>query len=124
MSACLQAETSWPKTALINLSSSLKMTLLFVGLQINIQMWNLRRKCKSLQMTSNTKLLSFDGNRYGGLPKRFTRQNPRIVSIRGLFHRITTDRKRTSRLSPTSCLNISHLIRVSILNRQKRLEIK
>lgn len=25
------------------------------------------------------------GNRYGGLPKRFTRKNPRMVSIRGLF---------------------------------------
>ena len=37
-------------------------------------------------MTSNIKLLSFDGNRYGGLPKRFTRKNPRIVSIRGFFH--------------------------------------
>ncbi|WP_275043082.1 hypothetical protein [Streptococcus pseudopneumoniae] len=38
-------------------------------------------------MTSNIKLLSFDGNRYGGLPKRFTRKNPRMVSIRGLFCR-------------------------------------
>ena len=38
-------------------------------------------------MTSNIKLLSFDGNRYGGLPKRFTRKNPRMVSIRGLFRR-------------------------------------
>ena len=37
-------------------------------------------------MTSNIKLLSFDGNRYGGLPKRFTRKNPRILSIRGFFH--------------------------------------
>jgi len=27
-------------------------------------------------------LLSFDGNRHGGLPKRFTRKNPRMVSIR------------------------------------------
>ena len=26
------------------------------------------------------------GNRYGGLPKRFTRKNPRILSIRGFFH--------------------------------------
>ena len=25
-------------------------------------------------MTSNRELLSFDGNRYGGLPKRFTRK--------------------------------------------------
>ncbi len=38
-------------------------------------------------MTSNIKLLSFDGNRYGGLPKRFTRKNPRILSIRGFFRR-------------------------------------
>lgn len=38
-------------------------------------------------MTSNIKLLSFDGNRYGGLPKRFARQIPRMVSIRGLFRR-------------------------------------
>ena len=27
------------------------------------------------------------GNRYGGLPKRFTRKNPRILSIRGFFRR-------------------------------------
>ena len=26
------------------------------------------------------------GNRYGGLPKRFTRKSPRIISIRGFFH--------------------------------------
>ena len=38
-------------------------------------------------MTSNIKLLSFDGNRYDGLPKRFTRKNPRMVSIRGFFRR-------------------------------------
>ena len=38
-------------------------------------------------MTRNIKLLSFDGNRYGGLPKRFTRKNPRMVSIRGFFRR-------------------------------------
>lgn len=38
-------------------------------------------------MTSNIKLLSFDGNRHGGLPKRFTRKNPRILSIRGFFRR-------------------------------------
>ncbi|WP_260467554.1 hypothetical protein [Streptococcus oralis] len=38
-------------------------------------------------MTSNIKLLSFDGNRYGGLPKRFTRQSPRMASIRGLCRR-------------------------------------
>ena len=38
-------------------------------------------------MTSNIKLLSFDGNRYGGLPKRFTRKNPRMVSICGLCRR-------------------------------------
>ena len=37
-------------------------------------------------MTSNIKLLSFDGNRHGCLPKRFTRQSPRIISIRGFFH--------------------------------------
>jgi hypothetical protein len=36
-------------------------------------------------MTSNIKLLSFDGNRYGGLPKRFTRKSPRINTVRGLF---------------------------------------
>ena len=36
-------------------------------------------------MTSNIKLLSFDGNRYGGLPKRLTRKNPRSYNIRGLF---------------------------------------
>ena len=38
MNACHQAETSWPKTALTNQSSSLKMTLPSVGLRINIQM--------------------------------------------------------------------------------------
>ena len=38
-------------------------------------------------MTSNIKLLSFDGNRYSGLPKRFTRKNPRMVSIRGFLRR-------------------------------------
>ena len=38
-------------------------------------------------MISNIKLLSFDGNRYGGLPKRFTRQSPRIDIIRGLCRR-------------------------------------
>ena len=27
------------------------------------------------------------GNRYGGLPKRFTRQSPRMISIRGLYRR-------------------------------------
>ena len=27
------------------------------------------------------------GNLYGGLPKRFTRKNPRMVSIRGFFRR-------------------------------------
>lgn len=36
--ACHQAETSWPKIALTNQSSSLKMTLPFVGLRINTQM--------------------------------------------------------------------------------------
>ena len=36
-------------------------------------------------MTSNIKLLLFDGNRYGGLPKRFTRQIPRMISIRGIW---------------------------------------
>ncbi|WP_261028764.1 hypothetical protein [Streptococcus mitis] len=38
-------------------------------------------------MTSNIKLLSFDGKRYGGLPKRFTRQIPRMVSIREICRR-------------------------------------
>ncbi|MDU3712840.1 MAG: hypothetical protein E7G23_02510 [Streptococcus mitis] len=38
-------------------------------------------------MTSNIKLLSFDGNRYGGLPKRLTRKNPRMILIRGFFRR-------------------------------------
>ena len=38
-------------------------------------------------MTSNIKLLSFDGNRYGGLSKRFTRKNPRMILIRGFFRR-------------------------------------
>ena len=38
-------------------------------------------------MTSTIKLLSFDGNRHGGFPKRFTRKNPRILSIRGFFRR-------------------------------------
>ena len=36
-------------------------------------------------MTSNIKLLSFDGNRYGGLPKRFTSKSPRMILIRGFF---------------------------------------
>ena len=26
------------------------------------------------------------GNRYGGLPKHFTRENPRILSIHGFFY--------------------------------------
>ena len=38
-------------------------------------------------MTSNIKFLSFDGNRYGGLPKRFISQSPRMVSICGLCRR-------------------------------------
>ena len=38
MNACHQAEISWQKTALTNQSSSLKMTLPFVGLRTNIQM--------------------------------------------------------------------------------------
>lgn len=38
-------------------------------------------------MTSNIKLLSFDGNRYGDLPKGFTRQSPRILSLRKTFRR-------------------------------------
>ena len=33
-------------------------------------------------MTSNIKLLSFDGNRYGGLPKRSTSKVLRILSLR------------------------------------------
>ena len=36
------------------------------------------------------------GNRYGGLPKRFTSKNPRIVSIRGFFRQI----KENFRYSP------------------------
>ena len=36
-----------------------------------------KTKCRNL----------INGNRYGGLPKRFTRKNPRMVSIRGLFRR-------------------------------------
>ena len=38
-------------------------------------------------MTSNIKLLSFDGNRYGALPKSFTRKSPRMISIHGLYRR-------------------------------------
>ncbi|MGX7073209.1 hypothetical protein ACWOB6_01460 [Falseniella ignava] len=38
-------------------------------------------------MTSNRELLLFDGNRYGGLSKRFTRTSPRMVSIHGLGRR-------------------------------------
>lgn len=38
-------------------------------------------------MTNNIKLLSFDGNRYGGLPKRFTSKSPRMILIRGFFRR-------------------------------------
>ena len=38
-------------------------------------------------MASNRELLSFDGNRYGGLPKRFTSKVLRIVSIRKTLRR-------------------------------------
>ena len=38
-------------------------------------------------MTSNIKLLSFDGNRYGGLPKRYTSKVLRILSIRKTLRR-------------------------------------
>ena len=34
-------------------------------------------------MTSNIKLLSFDGNRYGGLPKHFTRKSGSIIFVVG-----------------------------------------
>ncbi len=38
-------------------------------------------------MTSNIKLLSFNGNRYGGLPKRSTSKVLRILSIRKTLRR-------------------------------------
>ena len=40
---------------------------------------------KSIYKTQCRNLIN--GNRYGGLPKRFTRQNPRMVSIRGFYRR-------------------------------------
>ena len=66
-------------------------------------------------MTSNIKLLSFDGNRYGGLPKRFTRKNPRILSIRGLFLVKVIEVKDKLKTPEKSCyMNSSEVFLVSI----------
>ena len=70
-------------------------------------------------MTSNIKLLSFDGNRYGGLPKRFTRENPRILSIRRIwiyFHIVKIiEIKGKLKTSEKSCyMNSSEVFLVSI----------
>ena len=70
-------------------------------------------------MTSNIKLLSFDGNRYGGLPKRFTRKNPRMISIRGIwiyFHIVKIiEIKGKLKTSEKSCyMNSSEVFLVSI----------
>ena len=67
-------------------------------------------------MISNIKLLSFDGNRYGGLPKRFTRKNPRILSIRGFFHIVKVIEVKGKLKKPEkSCyMNSSEVFLVSI----------
>ena len=70
-------------------------------------------------MTSNIKLLLFDGNRYGGLPKRFTRQIPRMISICGIwiyFHIVKIiEIKGKLKTSEKSCyMNFSEVFLVSI----------
>lgn len=67
-------------------------------------------------MISNIKLLSFDGNRYGDLPKRFTRKNPRILSIRGFFHIVKVIEVKGKLKKPEkSCyMNSSEFFLVSI----------
>lgn len=56
------------------------------------------------------------GNRYGGLPKRFTRKNPRIISIRGFFHIVKVIEVKGKLKTPEkSCyMNSSEVFLVSI----------
>ena len=56
------------------------------------------------------------GNRYGGLPKRFTRKNPRILSIRGFFHIVKVIEVKGKLKKPEkSCyMNSSEVFLVSI----------
>ena len=56
------------------------------------------------------------GNRYGGLPKRFTRKNPRILSIRGFFHIVKVIEVKGKLKKPEkSCyMNSSEFFLVSI----------
>ena len=56
------------------------------------------------------------GNRYGGLPKRFTRKNPRIISIRGFFHIVKVIEVKGKLKKPEkSCyMNSSEFFLVSI----------
>ena len=59
------------------------------------------------------------GNRYGGLPKRFTRKNPRMISIRGIwiyFHIVKIIEIKGKLKTPEkSCyMNFSEVFLVSI----------
>ena len=56
------------------------------------------------------------GNRYGGLPKRFTRKSPRIISLRGFFHIVKViEVKGKLKTSEKSCyMNSSEVFLVSI----------
>ena len=59
------------------------------------------------------------GNYYGGLPKRFTRKNPRMISIRGIwicFHIVKIiEIKGKLKTSEKSCyMNSSEVFLVSI----------
>lgn len=56
------------------------------------------------------------GNRYGGLPKRFTRKSPRIISLRGFFHIVKVIEVKGKLKKPEkSCyMNSSEVFLVSI----------
>ena len=56
------------------------------------------------------------GNRYGGLPKRFTRKNPRILSIRGFFHivKVIEVKGKLKTSERLCCMNSSEVFLVSI----------
>ena len=56
------------------------------------------------------------GDRYGGLPKLFTRKSPQIISIRGFFHIVKViEVKGKLKTSEKSCyMNFSEVFLVSI----------
>ena len=56
------------------------------------------------------------GNHYGGLPKRFIRRIPRMISIRGFFHIVKViEVKGKLKTSEKSCyMNSSEVFLVSI----------